>query len=140
MISSNTNQKNILTISDFAFNGCINLESFAAKHSSLNIHSYGFGDCCSLGELKTTIKSIENNGLNNCESLFYLIFSEGAIVNDLSLSDMKLFSGLTFQGNAKITPPLLESILQNGIRISCYKDSDLANLAYDGYDITIINH
>lgn len=138
-VSYNKNNSNKdLLIGDFAFSGCLNLTEFIAKQSLIKIQNHSFEDCYGLKELNALIKEVCSLGLRNCESLIYLIFADNAIIKDSALEDMNSLFGLTFKGDAKISESTLYHILQNGIRIITNQYSNIADLAYEGYDVSLL--
>ena len=54
------------------------------------------------------------------------------------MMNVQCMSGLTFTGTAIISKQTLKYIKNEGIRITCCSNSNLVNLAYEGYDVSIL--
>ena len=126
-----------LTIGSSAFCGCAKLSEFLAPSSLAKIQTYSFADCPSLKRLKTQIVEAQNLGFKNCTALYSLLFAKNAKVNDLSLTELLSLSAFYFKGDAEIALPILSDMLQRGIKIICRSDSNLSELAYYGYNVSI---
>ena len=121
-----------------AFIGCLSLTYFHMDNKLLIIGEQAFASCSKLMEINGYVYEIKNGGLDGCHALTYLVFSNNAILNDNSIANFNSMSGLTFVGEAKASEKTLQDIKKEGMRIVCRKNTNLENLAYEGFDVSII--
>ena len=122
----------ILEIQESAFVGCRNLKKInMAKH--LNLYAHCFSDCCSLSSIDAVCNAI-GEVFKNCDNLCCVTFMENCNLSQFVdiKSNIKKYN---FLGNADISTELLTSVKQQNIKIECYINSNVCDLAYDGISV-----
>ena len=135
-----THKNKTITIADSVFWNCTSLKKIHLNDKPIIVKQKAFAHCTNLMELNGKIKEIHGYCFDGCESLIYLVFDDKSKLHDKALTNANCISGLTFVGNSDISQQTLKFIKNEGIRITCFKNSNLANLAYEGFDITIFKN
>ena len=123
-------------ISGEAFRNCRNLEIFQVK-GVVNIQASAFSSCIGLKSFEGKIASVAKNSFANCFNLESLTFAEEmyrfhgeAFVGCHNLKNMFfLGSGVVFDG--------MQNFPMRDVSIKCSKNSNVAELAYQGYNVTV---
>lgn len=136
---SNFSKNNTLRIRNQVFWNCCSLEKIKAPNMFLTIDSHGLAHCESLLEIVSIIKTLKGISLIGCDSLLYLIFDNGASIEDVSLADLPNLQSITFKGNADIASIVLKLMRDKGVKITCPSTSNLVNLVYSGFNIVTID-
>lgn len=124
--------REVLDIQESAFVGCRNLKKInMAKY--LNLYEYCFSDCCSLSSLDAVHIAI-GEVFKNCNKLTCVTFLENCNLSQFIdvKSNIKKYN---FLGDANISNELLTSIKQQNIKIECYVNSNVCDLAYNGISV-----
>ena len=122
----------MLTIEPSAFAQCVRLKKFnMSKHLSLNDHS--FSRCFSLKSIDAIAKAV-GEVFVCCDNLSCVTFTNNCDLTqfiDLE-SGIKTYNLL---GDAKVEKDFLDIIRNRNIKIECYNNSNLCELAYDGVSV-----
>lgn len=148
----------LLTIGKRAFANCVQLKEFSSKADKLIIHEKAFAQCVEMTTFKATgIQLAGESVFANCKRLDFNVVTffgkvpENSFLHCIGMLDLKFaddieiaktaflgckeLSMLTFLGNAKLEDGTLEDSID--IQIRCPKTSNLVNLAFKGFHITI---
>ena len=126
----------VLTIRKDAFNGCSNLSSVNAWSDIVSVECYAFANCKSLSFVTMGIINLGEYAFHNCPQLYSLDFEEGAVLQENCLNDCGVEKIRTIS-NITVHPNTLKQIKDKNVKIYCVSESNLVNLAYEGYYVEI---
>jgi hypothetical protein len=127
-------RSNILEVEESAFNGCTALEIFKTN-KPLILYNRCFYNCCTLRKLDTIAK-VDGEVFFNCLNLYQVDFRDNCDLTAYIDIDSKI-QHYSFGGNADISDSLIKTIQNRNIAISCFSDSNLCELGYNGILINV---
>ena len=134
----NMHKKNkILVIEQLAFCACNQLSTFIVPDTILDLKDRVFVDCVNLHQLSGKIRMCETGALYNCTHLEKVVFADGADIKYNALGRNYNLQTIEFRGQTTIDENILKYIISN-CKIFCTQTSNIADLAYEGYEIKIV--
>ena len=137
--TDNFQEKDALIIEKHAFWCCEYLEYIMAGNRTIHICEAGLKRCCSLIQLQCVISCAESESLQFCRQLEGVVFANDAIIDNYVFGNTGI-TQLVFIGNATIAPITLSDIWFRQIKILCVENSNLTELAYDGFKIELFSN
>lgn len=124
-----------LRIAKFAFINCPNLEQFTTANRKIHLEMYAFSNCNNLTKLFAFICETEPMVFSNCPKLENIVIGNGASCEKDSFKNSSV-KQVCFEG----TVAHIEKVkqwLQKNMQIVCRSNSNIAELAYEGYSVTV---
>ena len=121
-----------------AFYSCYKLQNFSVA-ASIEMHDYAqFARCCGLNSFSAlNIKKVPEACFAECENLSTFKFFSDVEIGRNAFVNCKNLKTITCLGDLNCDVSFLELLKQNNTEIECLADSNLTDLAYEGYNLKI---
>ena len=129
------NNTGILEIGINAFAACDKLKTIRT-HQYLLLNDYSFSNCKRLASIDYVAR-LNKRSLDGCCNLFYINIADKC---DMSAFILKYSSlkKILFAGNAKLSPELIDSLIESNCQIECFSDSNICDLLYLGVNTDVL--
>lgn len=120
-----------------AFANCVNLTGFASFRDVSHVSTMAFLNCKKLTSIFSRFQIIRNEAFSGCLNLTGLKLSENPELGKNCFINAGV-GKLQFSGDAYILPQTLEEIKKANMTIACSTNSNLVNLAFEGFVVEIV--
>lgn len=126
-----------INIGKCAFANCGRLKTITFNRQIANVERSAFASCFSLSDIYAIVKNVHDYAFVYCKDLKILnIGSDGEISKDAFT--LWCPKRLVFENSAKINDGILSWLKTQQIAVACPCDSNLVNLAFNGFKIEIV--
>lgn len=124
-------------IDEYAFSDCESLITVECQKPFRYIYSSAFENCSDLKNMNVLLGQVRKNAFKNCTSLKEIYMGEHAHLSNDSIEESAIRK-ITTKEALSYTTLLGKYMQRTPVRICCDASSEVADLAYQGFEVELI--